>query len=129
MSDELRSKYSTARFYFDILTILCILQIGVSVVIFIAAFTSGQASTWAMAPFISKSTVMWLAFIAAFLGLGQIAAIQVSQAVLDIADNSRLVLELTIKHHNAKIDGTVPQITKLRSEPKLKRDATPKGAG
>lgn len=51
------------------------------------------------------------------------------QAVLDIADNSRLVLELTIKHHNAKIDGTVPQITKLRSEPKLKRDATPKGAG
>lgn len=106
---------------------LCILQIVVAVVIFIAAFLSGQDSRWAIAPFVQlpRSTVMWLAFFAAFLGLGGIAAIQVSQAVLDMADNSRMTLELTIKHQHVMIGGAVSQIAKRRSEPKLKRDAPP----
>ncbi len=127
MSDIPRSKYSTARFYFEVLTVLCILQIVVAVVIFIAAFLSGQDSRWAIAPFVQlpRSTVMWLAFFAAFLGLGGIAAIQVSQAVLDMADNSRMTLELTIKHQHVMIGGAVSQIAKRRSEPKLKRDAPP----
>lgn len=106
---------------------LCILQIVVAVVIFIAAFLSGQDSRWAIAPFVHlpRSTVMWLALFAAFLGLGEVAAIQVSQAVLDMADNSRMTLELAIKHQHVMIGGVTPQTSKLRSEPKLKRDAPP----
>lgn len=72
VSDIPRSKYSTARFYFEILTVLCILQIVIAVVIFIAAFLSGQDNRWAIAPFVQlpRSTVMWLTLFAAFLGLG-----------------------------------------------------------
>ena len=80
MGSEQKSCYGTARLYFELLIIAGIVTIAFGLITF------GHA--W----LVSGSRIgMWIGAGLVFLGLAEIAASQVSIAILDMADDIRLM--------------------------------------
>ena len=82
MGAEQKSRYGTARLFFDLLIIVAIVMIVIGVIM------TGHG--WLVS---GSRIAMWIGAGLVFLGLAEIATSQVSIAILDMADDIRLMRE------------------------------------
>ena len=107
MGAEQKSRYGTARLFFDLLIIVAI------VMIVIGAIMTGHG--WLVS---GSRIAMWIGTGLVFLGLAEIATSQVSIAILDMADDTRVMRQNVreLENHTAK-----PLSRSPRAEPTLSK--------
>ncbi|TQM90425.1 hypothetical protein [Roseinatronobacter monicus] len=110
MGADLKSRYGTGRLFFELLVIIGILMIVAGLLLIAFGWLSGWGATY-----------LWIGAGVGFLGLVEIAAAQVSIAILDMADDMRLMREKILVLTVLTGDNKKATSHNQRSEPTLRK--------